>query len=86
MQNNPSPEASNNVFPKQSKQDEIKQSLAAPVLEYDLIKDLKKLRANIFVFELLKFPLILHKMLQSIVENSKNNDPSSKKTHKLVQK
>jgi hypothetical protein len=31
----------------------------ALVLEYDLIEDLKKLRANIYVFELLKFPLIL---------------------------
>jgi hypothetical protein len=62
-QNKPSSEVSNNVLPKQSKQDEIKQSLAAPVLEYDLIEDLKKLRANIFVFELLKFPLILQKML-----------------------
>jgi hypothetical protein len=29
-QNKPSPEASNNVFPKQSKQDEIKQSLGSP--------------------------------------------------------
>jgi hypothetical protein len=74
------------VFPKQSKQAEIKQSLAAPVLEYDLIEDLKKLRANIYVFELLKFPLILQKMLQSITENSKNNDPSSKKTAEIGSK
>jgi predicted aspartyl protease len=71
------------VFPKQSKQDESKQILAAPVLEYDLIEDLKKLRANISVFELLKFPLILQKMLQSIAENSKNNDPSSKKSTEI---
>jgi hypothetical protein len=78
---------SNNVPPKQSKQDEIKQSLAAPVLEYDLIEDLKNLRANIYVYELLKFPLILQKMLQNITENSKNNDPSSKKTvQKIVLK
>jgi hypothetical protein len=72
-QNKPSSEVSNNVFPKQSKKDEIKQSLVAPVLEYDLIEDLKKLWANIFVFELLKVPLILQKMLQSIIENDKNN-------------
>jgi hypothetical protein len=85
-QNKPSSEVSNNVFPKQSKQTEIKQSLAAPVLEYDLIEDLKKLRANIYVFELLKFPLILQKMLQSIAENSKNNDPSSKKTAEIGSK
>jgi hypothetical protein len=68
---------------KQSKKTEIKQSLAAPVLEYDLIEDLKKLRANIYVFELLKFPLILQKMLQSIAENSKKNDPSSKKSAEI---
>jgi hypothetical protein len=40
-QSKPSSEMSNNVPPKQSKQVEIKQSLAAPVLEYDLIEDLK---------------------------------------------
>jgi hypothetical protein len=45
-----------------------------------LIEDLKKLRANILVFELLKFPLILQKMLQSIVENNKKNDLISKKS------
>ena len=55
-------------------------------MEYDLIEDLKKLRANIYVFELLKFPLILQKMLQSIAENSKNNDSSSKKTTEIGSK
>jgi hypothetical protein len=45
------------------KQDETKHNLASPVLEYDLIEDLKKLRANISVYELLKFPLLLQKML-----------------------
>jgi hypothetical protein len=79
-QNKPSSEVGKNVFPKQSKQAKIKQRLTSPVLEYDLIEDLKQLRANIYVFELLKFPLILQKMLQNIVENSKNNDPSSKKS------
>jgi hypothetical protein len=78
-QSKPSFEVSNNVPSKKLKQAEIKQSLVAPVLEYDLIEDLKKLRANIFVFELLKLPLILQKILQSIAENSKNSDSSSKK-------
>jgi hypothetical protein len=44
-----------------------------------LIEDLKKLRANIFVYELLKFPFLLQKMLQNIAENSKNNNLNSKK-------
>jgi hypothetical protein len=85
-QRKPSSEMSNNVPPKQSKQVEIKQILAAPVLEYDFIEDLKKLRANIYVYEILKFPLILQKMLQNIAENSKNNDPSSKRLQKSVLK
>jgi hypothetical protein len=83
MQNKPPSEVSKNVFPKQSKKIEIKQSLAAPVLEYDLIEDMKKLRANIYVFELLKFPLILQKMLQSIAENIKKNDSSNKKSAEI---
>jgi hypothetical protein len=49
-QNKPPSEVSKNVFLKLSKKTEIKQILAAPVLEYDLIEDLKKLRANINVF------------------------------------
>jgi hypothetical protein len=79
MKNKPSSEASKNMFLKQSKKTEIKQILTAPVLDYDLIEDKKKSRANIFVFELLEFPLILQKMLQSIAENSKKSDSSSKK-------
>ena len=74
------------MFPKQSKKTKIKQSLVAPVLEYNLIEDLKKLMVNIFVFELLKFPLILQKMLQSTAENSKNSDPSNKKTAEISSK
>jgi hypothetical protein len=80
MQNKPPFEVSKNVLLKQSKKTKIKQSLTAPILEYNLIEDMKKLRTNIYVFELLKFPLILQKMLQSITENSKKNDPSSKKS------
>jgi hypothetical protein len=53
-QNKPAPEASKNVFPKQTNQTETRENLASLVLEYDLIEDMKKLRANIFVFELLK--------------------------------
>jgi hypothetical protein len=79
MKNKPPYEVNKNMFLKQSKQTEIKQVLGTPVLEYDLIEDMKKLRANISVFELLKFPLILQKILQSIVENRKKNDPSRKK-------
>jgi hypothetical protein len=82
-QNKSPPETSKNVFSKQPKQTETRQNLAAPVLEYDLIEDLKKLRENIYVFELLKFPLILQKMLQSIAENSKKNDVSSKKSAEI---
>ena len=65
---------------KQSKQIENKQNLVAQVLEYDLVEHIKKLRANISCFELLKFPLILQKMHQSIAENNKNNDPMSRKS------
>jgi hypothetical protein len=82
-QNKPLSEVSKNVLMKQSNQIEIKQILAAPILEYDLIEDLKKLRDNIFVFELLKFPLILQKMLQSIAENSKKNDYRRKKISRI---
>jgi ribonuclease HI len=44
-----------------------------------LVEDLKKLRANISVYELLKFPFLLQKMLQNIAENNKNGNPSSNK-------
>ena len=71
------------MFSKQPKQTETRQSLVAPVLEYDLIEDLKKLRSNIYVFELLKFPLILQKMLQNIIENSNKNNISSKKSAEI---
>jgi hypothetical protein len=42
-----------------------------PNLYYDLVEDIKKLMANIYVYELLKFPFLLQKMLQNIVENRK---------------
>ena len=65
--------------PKQSKSIETKQNSTDPSLEYDLIEDLKKLRANISVYELLKFSFLLQKMLQNIVENNKNNNLNSRK-------
>jgi hypothetical protein len=48
-----------NVVSKQPKKTETRQNSFAPVLEYDLVEDLKKLRFNTSFFELLKFPLIL---------------------------
>jgi hypothetical protein len=80
VQNKLPPETSRNMVSKQPKQIETKQNPVAQDLEYDLVEDLKKLRENISVFELLKFPLILQKMLQSIAENNKKNDPMSKKS------
>jgi hypothetical protein len=77
-QNKPSPETNRNVVSKQPKQTETRKKYASPVLEYDLVEDIKKLRADISVFELLKFPLILQKMLQSIAENNKKNDLNKK--------
>jgi hypothetical protein len=44
-----------------------------------LIEDLKKLRANIYVYELLKFNFLLQKMLQNIAENNKNNNLNNNK-------
>jgi hypothetical protein len=79
-QTKPATETRKNVFPKQKKKTETRENLSTLVLEYVLIKDLKKLRAIIYVFELLKFPLILQKMLRSIVGNSKRSDVSCKKS------
>jgi len=79
-QNKPLHKTSKNVVSKQPKQTETRQNSVAPFLEYDLVEDLKKIRANISIFELLKFPLILQKMLQRIAENNKKNDLISKKS------
>jgi hypothetical protein len=79
-QNKPSLKISRNVVSKQPKKIETRKNFVALVLGYDLVEYLKKLRANISVFELLKFPLILQKMLQSIVENNKKNDSISNKS------
>jgi hypothetical protein len=77
--NKSSSEIVTNAPPKQSKSIETKQNSTSPSLDYDLIEDLKKLRANISVYELLKFPFLLQKMLQNIAENNKNNNPNNNK-------
>jgi hypothetical protein len=62
-----------------SKSVETKQTNAGPKLDYDVVKDLKKLRANISIYELLKFPFLLQKMLQNISDNSKNGNSNGSK-------
>jgi ribonuclease HI len=66
-------------LPKPSKSAEIKQSNASPKIDYDVVEDLKKLRANISIYELLKFPFLLQKMLQNILDNGKNGNSNSDK-------
>jgi hypothetical protein len=86
--NKPSSENTTTSPPKKSKSAETKQSNVNPNLDYDLVEDLKKLRANIFVYELLKFPFLLQKMLQNISENGKNGNSSGNKVvqNKVPQK
>jgi hypothetical protein len=62
-----------------SKSVETKQIDAGPRLDYDVVEDLKKLRANISIYELLKFPFLLQKMLQNISDNSKNGNLNGSK-------
>jgi hypothetical protein len=57
----------------------LEQSNAGPKLDYDVVEDLKKLRANISIYELLKFPFLLQKMLQNISENGKNGNSNNNK-------
>ena len=73
--NKPSFEITTTLPPKQSKSTETKQNSVNPSLDYDLIEDLKNLRANISVYKLLKFPFLL----QDIAKNSKNSNPNSNK-------
>jgi hypothetical protein len=56
-----------------------KQTDAGPKLDIDVVEDLKKLRANISIYELLKFPFLLQKMLQNISDNSKNGNSNGSK-------
>jgi hypothetical protein len=65
--------------PKPSKSVETKQSYASPKLDYDVVEDIKKLRANISIFELLKFPFLLQKMLKNILDNGKNGNSNGNK-------
>jgi ribonuclease HI len=86
--NKPSTENTTTSPPKQSKSAETKQSNVNPNLDYDVVEDLKKLRANISIYELLKFPFLLQKMLQNISENGKNGNSSGNKVvqNKVPQK
>jgi hypothetical protein len=72
--------------PKQYKLVETKQSHLNPNLDYDVVEDLKNLRANIYVYELLKFPSLLQKMLQNITENGKNGNSNKVVQNKVPQK
>jgi hypothetical protein len=72
--NKPSTENTTTSPPKPSKSAETKQNNVNPNLDYDVVEDLKKLRANISIYELLKFPFLLQKMLQNISENGKNGN------------
>jgi hypothetical protein len=77
--NKPSTQNTTTSPPKQSKLVETKQSNMNPKLDYDVVEDLKKLRANISIYELLKFPFLLQKMLQNISENGKNGNSNGNK-------
>jgi hypothetical protein len=77
--NKPPAENTTTSPPKPSKSVEIKQSNASPKLDYDVVEDLKKLRANISIYELLKFPFLLQKMLQNILDNGKNGNSNGNK-------
>ena len=68
------------MISRQPRQIEASRNIVSLDLEYDLVEDPKKLRSNISIFKLLKFPLILLKMLRSIADNSKKNDPLNKKS------
>jgi hypothetical protein len=77
--NNSSTENTTNFPPKPSKSAETKQSNVNPNLDYDVVEDLKKLRENISIYELLKFPFLLQKMLQNISENGKKGNSNGNK-------
>jgi ribonuclease HI len=77
--NKPPAENTTTSPPKPSKSVETKPSNASPKLDYDVVEDLKKLRANISIYELLKFPFLLQKMLQNISDNGKNGNSNGNK-------
>jgi hypothetical protein len=77
--NKPPVDNTTTLQPKPSKSVETKQSNASPKIDYDVVEDLKKLRANISIYELLKFPFLLQKMLQNMLDNGKNGNSNSNK-------
>jgi ribonuclease HI len=77
--NKPPAENTTTLPPKPCKSVETKQSNAGPKIDYDVVEDLKKLRANISIYELLKFPFLLQKMLQDISDNGKNGNSNGNK-------
>jgi hypothetical protein len=77
--NKPPVENTTTLPPKPTKSVETKQSNVGPKLDYDVVEDLKKLRANISIYELLKFPFLLQKMLQNISDNGKNGNSNNNK-------
>jgi hypothetical protein len=76
-QNKSAPDANKNATSKQTKQVETSKSFSFFDLEYDPIEDFKRLKENISIYELLKFPYIQRKMLQSIAEKSNNKKKDS---------
>jgi hypothetical protein len=77
--NKPPADNTTTLLPKTSKSVEAKQSNTGPKLDYDVVEDLKKLRANTSIYELLKFPFLLQKMLQNILDNGKNGNSNGNK-------
>jgi ribonuclease HI len=77
--NKPPAENTTTSPPKPSKSVETKKSNADTKLDYDFVEDLKKLWANISIYELLKFPFLLQKMLQNISANGKNGNSNGNK-------
>jgi hypothetical protein len=57
-QNKSAPEANKNTVSKQSRQVETTKNYAFFDLDYDPIEDLKRLKENISIYEILKFPPI----------------------------
>jgi hypothetical protein len=76
-QNKSAPDTNKNATSKQTKQVETSKSFSFSDIEYDPIEDFKRLKENISIYELLKFPYIQWKMLQSIAENSSNKKKDS---------
>jgi hypothetical protein len=58
---NPSPVPNKNTTSNQKKQTKAPKNFFVPDLDYDPIEDFKKLKANISIYELLKFPYIQQK-------------------------